>query len=337
MIYSYSRRPVKIIKKSLIYFHDFFSTLFYRLFSGSHAGIEKYDLKPCQVYPKGKNLKPDFLILNDFDSFQPFIKKSDFLCSIGSCFAEEIKPYLVEKGYHYLQLEKSRWFSCDWGRVYTSANLKQVMQYSFGIKNFKNRVWTTQRGYEDSLRDYAIENPYFKLKEDLEKNISTHTIFSRQTFLEAQIIIVTLGVNEGWIDSEGIVSGRMPPLEDIKSGKYKLANLSVSENYENIEGALKILWQCHQNVKVIFTLSPVPAFATFEQENVASTSFENKAKILLAIKQITSKYEEQSYYFPSFEMVYCAMRSPWKYDNRHIKKINVHQIMRNFENLYCVN
>ena len=94
---------------------------------------------------------------------------------------------------------------------------------------------------------------------------------------------------------------------------------------------LEILWEHNPNVQVIFTISPVPSSATFEDVNVGVRSFENKAILMLAVKEVVACYPQRTYYFPSFEMVLLLSNGSLQMDNRHVRPQLIEEIMGCFE------
>jgi hypothetical protein len=105
----------------------------------------------------------------------------------------------------------------------------------------------------------------------------------------------------------------------------------LDENVQHLRDVLKQLKKNNPSAKVIFTVSPVPSYATFFDANVASQSFENKAIILLAVKQVVREHPEMTFYFPSFEMAILTHNPSMLKDNRHLRLREVDKIMGQFD------
>ena len=68
--------------------------------------------------------------------------------------------------------------------------------------------------------------------------------------------------------------------------------------------------------------------------NVVSRSFENKAILLLAIKELVKQQPERAYYFPSFEMAMLSHNANLQFDNRHVRPALVEEIMSCFDDCF---
>jgi len=316
----------------------FFSRIFqkiYRQFPKKHQGIKKYNLRKHQVYPEGK-----YFINSLFDYSNNVLKKIGFnkknkIICIGTCFAEEIANYLSKNSKNYKIYEENSFkFSVNWGRVYTSSNLRQIINYSF---NQKFRIYYRYgiRGYYDPLRDYACGT--YETKKELIKSINKHRNLSKKVFSSCDHIFITLGQTEYWYDkNDKFIFGNTPGLERNFSEKinkdifYKDETLKDMNN--NIDFVIKILKKFNKKIKIIFTLSPVPSSATFFDENVILKSFDNKAKLKILLTEIIKKHSNV-FYFPSFESVMLDNNN-YLIDNRHVSSKKVKEIFNVFKNFF---
>ncbi len=78
-------------------------------------------------------------------------------------------------------------------------------------------------------------------------------------------------------------------------------------------------------LKIILTVSPVAAYATFTSIDVITQSMEGKCMLRTIAGEI-SRELENIYYFPSFEMVLCCNPSTFNADNRHVRRGTVARI-----------
>jgi hypothetical protein len=130
-----------------------------------------------------------------------------------------------------------------------------------------------------------------------------------------------------------------PPPEAFASygeDSFEFRSFSLQENIDNLGSCLRLLWQNNPEARVIFTVSPVPSWATFYDVNVAARSFENKAILLLAVKEVISQNPERVYYFPSFEMTMLSDNLNLQLDNRHVRPRVVQRIMTCFDNRFLL-
>ena len=153
-----------------------------------------------------------------------------------------------------------------------------------------------------------------------------------------EVLVVTPGQNEAWINkSDGLAWAHAPSPETLATyghDHFCIKRFSVSENTDHLSCALKLLWKHNPNVKVIFTVSPVPSWATFYDVNVAVRSFENKANLLLAVKEVINQEPERTFYFPSFEMAMLSHNRNLQLDNRHVRSRLVGKIMACFDKCF---
>ena len=74
--------------------------------------------------------------------------------------------------------------------------------------------------------------------------------------------------------------------------------------------------------------------ATFYDANVAVRSFETKAILLLAAKEVVSQHSGRAFYFPSFEMAMLSHNVNLELDNRHVRRNKVGGIMACFDRVF---
>ena len=299
----------------------------------AHQGMAKHGLQPYQVYPQGGNLNFSF-ITDPVERYPKFIDSTTPIASIGSCFAVEIKSYFQEHGFNFVSTEDSFAGSAEWGRVYTSKNILQIFQYTFGESCPEIQTARADKGVFDPYR----EGRFYPTQQEAEQAIAQHRIESRAALTSCQVLIMTPGQNEAWISrADGMAWAHQPPPEVMSAygpDSFYVKRFSLAENIEYLDQALQLLWENKPETKVILTLSPVPSWATFIDTNVVSRSFENKAILLLAIKELVNQYPERAYYFPSFEMAMLSHNANLQFDNRHVRPALVEEIMSCFDDCF---
>jgi hypothetical protein len=299
------------------------------------VGYTHHELRDYQVYPKGGNLSQDFFMLPN-DRFPKLIEKGTPITSIGSCFAVEIRHHLRNAKFNFINTKESGAGSDEWGRVYTTKNLLQIFQYTFTEFLPSLRIVQSDLGYFDPYR----EGGFFETEEAAETDLLQHYEDSKMAFTECEVLIVTPGQNEAWINkTDGLAWVRRPPAETraiFDKDRFFVKQFSLDENIEYLDASLDILWTVNPDTKVIFTLSPIPSYATFYDTNVAVRSFENKAILLLALKKVVAKHPERAFYFPSFEMTMLSHNVNLQLDNRHVRPNVVDGIMSTFDRQFVV-
>jgi len=255
---------------------------------------------------------------------------------MGSCFALEIRARLLDRNYNFVSTEPSEAGSAKWGRVYTTKNMLQIFQYTLSEFEPEIRFAPSNKGVIDPYREGFL----FRDESEAETAISEHIVNSRAALTNCDVLILTIGQNETWVNlSDGTAWAHKPPPEVVEShGKeqFVLKQFSLYENIENLSEILRLFWENNPSAKVIFTVSPVPSYATFYNMNVAVRSFENKAVLLLAVKDVVCKHSEQCFYFPSFEMAILSNNPSMQLDNRHVRPRVVEKIMDRFDDSFMV-
>ena len=310
-----------------------FSSQIKRFFPGEISGDVKNNLSKNQIYPIGVNL---IKVLNEDSKHR--LKDLNFskelnIASIGTCFAEELSGYFnnQNKNYKYLSLEKNVFnFSANWGRVYTVRNLLQIILYSLDNNSIPINVEKYKEYFFDPLREYSTGT--FPSREKAIYEIENHRELSKQVFFKADILIITIGQNEFWHDSQmDIAWGSTPPLSLRKSNqRFKAVEYSFSQNFKDLDYVIKNLKKFNPNLKIIFTVSPVAEYATFLNNNIVSQAFAGKAILRGVLHEIIPKYDG-IFYFPSFEYVLTDNPNSFISDNRHVKRFKVNQIIQSLE------
>ena len=155
---------------------------------------------------------------------------------------------------------------------------------------------------------------------------------SKNQFISAEFIFITLGQTEAWIDrNENFTWGAAPVLcKDFYFGRenYKIKNFSLEEIITDLSYVIQAIQGQNQTVKIFLTLSPVPSSATFFDKNVILSSATGKAKLRLAIESVMENFRD-IYYVPSYENVLLDNEN-FKVDKRHVKKSKVKDIFEVF-------
>lgn len=303
---------------------------FERNMPGELIQIPKHHLSITQVYQMGSNFK---LALEKatFNSFKDLSSNSDTLvASIGTCFAEEFSAFMKNnKGDlgKYLFVEDNVFnSSANWGRVYTIQNLLQIIKYSLTDK-IPIYVVESSKGFLDPFREYSVG--YYETSADPRQGIINHRKFSKEVFLKSKILVITLGQNEAWFDiDKNIYWGAAPDLELRKQFRdsYKPTETNFSQNVNDLELILDMLFEFNSDLKIIITVSPVAAGATFLSSDVITQSFAGKCIIRAVVHEVIKKRKGKVFYFPSFEMVLCDNPKSFRPDNRHVNRSKVDEI-----------
>ena len=251
------------------------------------------------------------------------------MASIGTCFAEEFANYLKENpgvgSYLYTEANVFN-SSANWGRVYTIKNLRQIVEYSLddSIPIYYEK---TKNGFIDPFREFSTGA--YNNESEIVEAVKKHRKLSSDVFTKAKIIVITLGQNETWLDMEhNIYWGSAPPreLRSADPNRFQAVQFSFDHNKEDLKFIISTIEKFNPEVRIILTVSPVGAYATFLAEDIVSQSFAGKSTLRAVVNEVINENSNFVYYYPSFELVLCDNPHSYRADNRHVKRNKVKQI-----------
>lgn len=285
-------------------------------------------LETWQLYPFGEELNSEFL----FSESLRLVDKQTPIGSIGSCFAAEIKRYLQERGFNYVQTAKGKnaeWGSAAWDRVFNTGSLRQEFERALATFEPAERLWRLDGGR-------VITDPYrksvrYSSELEAEAELEEHRRTAREALLAVDVMIVTVGLTELWYSRvDGSVFNQVPPVEVFDERRHAYRVADVEENKQNILAAWELLSAANPECTMVLTVSPVPLRATFRNENVVSANAQSKATLLAAVREVVDN-TEGVYYHPSYEITTSVVAQGFDEDNRHVRREVVDEIMNVFE------
>ena len=287
------------------------------------------DLKPHQLYPEGRALRADFLRATP----RPLMSRGTPVTSIGSCFAMEIRNFLLSKGYNYLQTATVRnapHSPSAWNRVYNTFSLHQEFQRALSSFTPQERFWELDGQILDPYRRWVT----WASREQAEAELDQHRRSATAALTQARVVIITIGLREIWYSKlDGSVFCQAPPARLFDPDRHAFRNTTVEENVRNLEAIHALLADRNPGCQIILTVSPVPLAATFNDQNVVISNALSKATLVLAAHEFISRHDNISY-FPGYELVTVAIRKALERDNRHVRRRTVRQIMNVFEHMF---
>jgi hypothetical protein len=287
-----------------------------------HFAIQKY---PTSI--------SNYFMGDDFTT-EKFITKKTNIVSIGSCFAMEIGKFLRKNKYNYPIYEKNdNNFNANWGIVFNSASIRQIVEDSFGHFNPWERFWEREEG---RMQDIFRRNTIYQ-KGQHEQKLKVHRDASRTALLSAEVLIATLGLVEVWRDKrDQAVYWRVPPMTCYNPKIHEFYVMTAQDVYSDLIRIKYILNEYNPNCKMIVTVSPVPFQATYRTDcDVVSANVYSKAISCVAANKFCSEYGDDGvFYFPSFEFIRYGFDNPYIADGRHIKREIVGKMMRFFEKTF---
>jgi hypothetical protein len=292
------------------------------IFHGSWYRGPHTNFIPAKAEIEPTSASVDQFIMHGWSPKSPFIGKSTPITAIGSCFADNITRFLLEKGYSvfgkHLNMS-SHIIRFGEGMVNTFAILQQF-EWALEGKSFPENLWFSQD------KEIASVSPEVQAQ-------------TREIFEKTDLFIMTLGLSEIWFDKRtGDALWRAVPAALFDENVHGFRVSSHQENYENLVKIVSLIRRAKPEAKIIFTVSPVPLMATFRPISCLTASSVSKSILRSAVDQLMRDHASDSnlFYFPSYEIVKEFFLDPYQADNRHPKDEVVRFIMETFERHYCV-
>lgn len=274
------------------------------------------------------------------------LKRDDKIASLGSCFASNLVPYLVENGFVYVQEEKRHplfarapaehlaydKFSAAYGNIYTTRQFSQLLDRALGLWHPKEDRWEIDGKIVDPFRPglrYAASTHI-----EFDVLTSQHLASVKRVFTKANVIIFTLGLTEAWCSkSDGAVFPACPGTiaGSFDPDKYVFRNFTVREIVDDLRAIYLKLKVLKSEVQLILTVSPVPLVATATGSHVLSASIYSKSVLRVACGEICHEYPD-IIYFPSYEII-TGPQAPddfFEADKRNVSKRGIDEVMRVF-------
>lgn len=285
----------------------------------------------------------------------PFIDQSTRIASAGSCFAVEIAQNLIRRGFNYMCLETTYdeatgticlgtdsqkpevQYSCRWGILFNTPSFTQIAENAFGVRPLPELLIEIHDGPV-----YAFLNPFresvaFPSVEAYRKERETHLANTRKVFTEADVFVMTLGLNEAWqYTPDGSYISRNPRNAAL-NGLLDHRTLTVQENIDYLQRFIDVVRAHNPDLKIIITVSPVPFMATgrADTHHVVTANTHSKAVLRVTAEEIVGRNKDV-YYFPSYEVVTVCSPEIWTEDQRHIHRDAVQRVMDTFDEMFLI-
>lgn len=239
--------------------------------------------------------------------------------TFGSCFAQHISRALVERKLNWLNAETAPprtppalaaaynygVFSARTGNIYTAAQLLTHVRMAAGTLDPATlEVWQGERGHLDSIRP-VIEPEGFADLQDLQLSRASMVRAFRRTITDAEVFVFTLGLTEGWENTE---TGQCYPLCPGTTGgrfeaqKHVFKNYTYPEIRADLDAAFALMWEMNPQLRILLTVSPVPLTATASDDHVLVATTYSKS-VLRAVAGDLARTEARVDYFPSYEII----------------------------------
>ncbi|MBX3477079.1 MAG: GSCFA domain-containing protein [Brevundimonas sp.] len=261
----------------------------------------------------------------------------------GSCFAQHISRAIQARGFNYLVTEPGPQdrqygvYPARFGNLYTARQFRQLFQRAFGLFQPHDTAWRRGEAWVDPFRP-QVEPDGFPTAEALIADRDRHLAAVRDMFDQADVLVFTLGLTEGWVST---VDGAVFPLAPGVSGgpdddgPYRPHNFTVAEIVDDLNALIADARLLRPDLKVLLTVSPVPLVATITDRHVLTATTYSKSVLRVAAEMVAAAHEGVGY-FPSYEII-TGPHNGWRYlepDLRSVRPEGVAQVMSIFARHY---
>ncbi len=279
------------------------------------------------------------------------ISRETRIATAGSCFAQHISRKIKQLGFCYYAPESGESlsgqerqrrhfgvFSARYGNIYTARQLLQLFEEAFEGRLVQEHGWRREDGrFVDPYRP-QIEPDGFADEAEVITSRQNHLEFVRSTFLNADVLVFTLGLSEAWrsrLDgfvfplAPGVAGGSFDP------NRHEFVNFGVDEVSNSLIAFLEKLKDRNSRIQVLLTVSPVPLIATYEDRHVLVSTCYSKSVLRVAADVAARRYNWVDY-FPSYEIITGSHAGGAYYEDdcREVSPRGVEHAMRCFVQAY---
>jgi len=288
----------------------------------------------------------------DVDPVGEFTLKIDAstrVATAGSCFAQHIARHLKTSGYNYyvgeaghpILPERARaengygLFSCRYGNIYTTRQLRQLFDRAYGRFEPTEDVWfKAPDNVVDPFRP-TVQPGGFISETEMRRDREQHLAAVRKMFETLDVFVFTLGLTECWRSTED--GGVFPVCPGVEGGEFdpdlhEFYNQPVEDVIADLRAFRGDLAKTNPDAHIILTVSPVPLVATAQaNEHVLSATTYSKSVLRVAAETVRRQFENV-HYFPSFEIITGNFSRGRYYadDLRNVTEPGVEHVMRTF-------
>jgi hypothetical protein len=246
----------------------------------------------------------------------PVLRRGDRVASMGSCFASNLVPHIERAGFEYVRTEPPhpafaalpenfgyRDFSAAYGNLYTARQMVQLVERSLGRFVPREDRWYEDVVVVDALRPGLA----YPASSDVEFDAITrrHLDATREVFVVADVVILTLGLTEGWVSTiDGAVFPACPGTVagTFDADRHVFHNFTIDEVVEDLHALAALVRELKPSIRFVVTVSPVPLVATASGRHVLEATVYSKSVLRAAAAEF-ERSEDDVQYFPAYELV----------------------------------
>lgn len=284
----------------------------------AEASPTPYEGLPPRAFWRTGIAQPSPLELHDIYRPRFAITRTTPIAAAGSCFAQHIGRQFKQRGYRFLDVESPPPFldearrhaygydmySARYGNVYSIRQMRQLLDRANGSFEPIERVWQDGSRFYDPFRP-NVEPGGFDSAEAVLASQRAHLAAVHRLFGQADLVVFTFGLTEGWVNSEdgavfptcpGTVAGRFDPQ------RHAFHNFGFVEVLEDAEAVIAMIRERRPGARFLFTVSPVPLTATASGGHVLPSTIYSKSVLRAVCGELVQRHEGVDY-FPSYELV----------------------------------
>lgn len=293
-------------------------------------------LRHEHYFPKNSALDVQFLSRRRSSTLK--ITRETPIASIGSCFAREIRHWLINHDYTFIQAATGPGTgagSARYDRVYSTFGIRQELERAFGSFEPLEPYWEIEEGGESHILDPYRYTIAWSSHEERSRELEEHREAVQYAFTQAEVVIITVGQGEIWYDRrDESVFPVLPPIEVYQPDIHHFRCSTYQENLDNLRRCYELLRAHNSSAHIIVTTSPVPLKLTFSQENSVIANCAMKSMLRAVVDEFVRESDERVIYFPAYEVVTQVVSDPFTEDGRHVRRETVNEIMGLFESMY---
>jgi hypothetical protein len=249
---------------------------------------------------------------------QPFIDAETRVVAFGSCFAARFAQWLIERGMR-AQLGDGSDDPLIRTPLESPLAVDHALSWASGEADTADFQWMDRR------------------KRPIEATEERRALL-RAMLEQADVLIVTFGVADYWIDTEtGHVIGR-PPLESNPFvDRIECRTGTVAESSASIRRVIDLRDRLFPACRLIFTVSPQKVAGTFRPCSAITANSAGKATLRAALDEVLRDHpalNDTLFYFPGYEMVTEVLVDPLEDDNVHLQEWHARRIVAAFGRAY---
>ena len=246
--------------------------------------------------------------------------KDSYVSLIGNCWTQDLSiildqlPTQIKVPSYQIDVPENREIHFN-----DSGTLRQQFELAVGgLKELHEEpLWKTSKGYVHPFLEY---HKYFKTEKEC--RVYADKIFEsvKDSILNSDVIFITIGIVEHWINPKNNLIYRTIPHPDIINDlQPEFKRQTTQDVLDDLEKIYNIILLHNKDCKVILDMTPATITSTFTDLDVRQASRDGISRIRAAIGEFVEKYPDISH-FPSYELIYDSKDwvSFMQKDYRHI-------------------